>query len=179
MLWNDRLPICCFFWQIRVMRISLELPPSPPSSPPLSLSDGVFPLESLPSVFWSIWRTLTALEDFYKIDSLDLKLLRPAVGQCQSLLLQTHYKHHLYTVNIKPHVRSPQRVLPNKVCLRKMPTCSLIPQMSAMSNLSEVYAISHVSVFKSPENPVDAKIKMQHSQTKRCLALGDVRLSQA
>lgn len=57
----------------------------------LSLSDGVFPLESRPSVFRRIWGTLTALGDFYKIDSLDFKLLRPAVSLCQSLLLQTHY----------------------------------------------------------------------------------------
>ena len=150
MLWNDRLPICCFFlfffWQIRVMRISLELPPPPPSSLPLSLSlsDGVFPLESLPSVFWSIWRTLTALEDFYKIDSLDLKLLRPAVSQCQSLL-QTHYKHHLYTVNINATCSIPT-TCPAKQSMFEE-DANLLAHLSNVCSVKTVWDLCHFTCF--------------------------------
>lgn len=71
------------------MRTSLELhPPLPPHLP--SLSDGALPLEFPPSVFGRIWGTLTALQDFRKIDSLDLKLLRPADSQRQTILLHKH-----------------------------------------------------------------------------------------
>lgn len=97
----------------KLMRISQDIPPS------LSLSDGVFPMESQQSLFRSIWRTLTALEYFYKIDSLDRKLLRLAMSLCQSLPLQTQYKHHL-SCNIKATI-----CLAKKVCLSKTPICSI------------------------------------------------------
>ena len=38
--------------------------------------------------------------------------------------------------------------------------------MSAVSKLSEIYVISHVSVFKSPENPADAKKKNNNNKKK-------------